>query len=179
VKIYTKTGDTGDTSLFDGTRVSKTDVRVTAYGEVDELQACLGVARAAGLPPDLDEMCVTMQRDLFAVGARLADPSHRIAARVEKAVVTDEHIGRLEGWIDRLDEELPPLRHFILSGGTPAGAALHLARAVCRRAERAVLHIGIQAVEPVVIVYLNRVSDLLFTMARAANHRAGVSETQW
>ncbi len=179
MKIYTKTGDAGETSLFDGTRVSKTDLRVTAYGEVDELQACLGVARAAGLPPDLDEMCVTMQRELFAVGARLADPSHRIAARVEKAVVTEQHVTQLEAWIDRLDLELPPLRHFILSGGTPAGAALHLARAVCRRAERAVLHIGAGAMEPIVLVYINRVSDLLFTMARAANHRAGVSETEW
>ena len=179
MKIYTKTGDAGETSLFDGTRVSKADVRVTAYGEVDELQASLGVARAAGLPPDLDEMCVTMQRDLFAVGARLADPSRKIASRVEKAVVTDEHVARLEGWIDRLDLELPPLRHFVLSGGSPAGAALHLARAVCRRAERAVLQIGAGAVEPVVLVYINRVSDLLFTMARAANHRAGVSETEW
>jgi cob(I)alamin adenosyltransferase len=179
VKIYTKTGDAGETSLFDGTRVSKTDLRVTAYGEVDELQACLGVARAAGLPPDLDEMCVTMQRELFAVGARLADPSHRIAARVAKAVVAEPHVTQLEAWIDRLDLELPPLRHFILSGGTPAGAALHLARAVCRRAERAVLHIGAGAVEPIVLVYINRVSDLLFTMARAANQRAGVSETEW
>ena len=179
MKIYTKTGDAGETSLFDGTRVSKTHLRVTAYGEVDELQACLGVARAAGLPADLDEMCVALQRDLFAVGARLADPSHKIAARVEKAAVTGDHVTRLEGWIDRLDEELPPLRHFVLSGGTPAGAALHLARAVCRRAERAVLHLGADAVEPVVLVYVNRVSDLLFTMARAANHRSGVSETQW
>jgi cob(I)alamin adenosyltransferase len=121
VKIYTKTGDAGETSLFDGTRVPKTDPRVVAYGEVDELQATIGVARAAGLEPDLDEMCVTLQRDLFAVGARLADPSHRIAARVEKAVVTDTHVAALEAWIDRLDAEVPPLRHFILSGGgTPA-----------------------------------------------------------
>jgi cob(I)alamin adenosyltransferase len=179
VKIYTKTGDAGETSLFDGTRVSKTDLRVSAYGEVDELQACLGAVRATGLLPDLDEMCVTMQRDLFAVGARLADPSHRIAARVDKAVITEAQVAQLEAWIDRLDTELPPLRHFILSGGTPSGAALHLARAVCRRAERAVLHLGTEAVEPVVLVYINRVSDLLFTMARAANHRAGVSETQW
>jgi cob(I)alamin adenosyltransferase len=179
VKIYTKTGDGGETSLFDGTRVSKTDPRVGAYGEVDELQACLGAVRATGLPADLDEMCVTMQRDLFAVGARLADPSHRIAARVQKAVVTDENVARLESWIDTLDAELPPLRHFVLSGGTPSGAALHLARAVCRRAERAVLHLGAESVEPVVLIYINRVSDLLFTMARAANHRAGVSETEW
>jgi cob(I)alamin adenosyltransferase len=179
VKIYTKTGDAGETSLFDGTRVPKTHPRVVAYGEVDELQATIGVARAAGLEPDLDEMCVTLQRDLFAVGARLADPTHRIAARVEKAVITDAHVTALEGWIDRLDAEVPALRHFILSGGGHAGAALHLARAVCRRAERAVLALGADAVEPVVVVYLNRVSDLLFMMGRAANRRAGVHETQW
>jgi cob(I)alamin adenosyltransferase len=112
------------------------------------------------------------------VGARLADPSQRIATRVEKAVLTDAHVTRLEGWIDALDAELPPLRHFILSGGTASGAELHLARAVCRRAERAVLAIG-PAVEPVLATYLNRVSDLLFTMARAANHRRGVTEAEW
>ncbi len=179
MKIYTKTGDTGETSLFDGTRVSKTDPRVDAYGEVDELQAAVGVARAAGLDPDLDDMCVTIQRDLFAVGARLADPAHKIAGRVEKAVLTDAQVSRLEGWIDQLDREIPALRHFILSGGGPAGAQLHLARAVARRAERAVLSLGPDAVEPVIIVYLNRASDLLFTMARAVNHRAGLPETQW
>lgn len=179
MKIYTKTGDSGETSLFDGTRVSKTDPRVAAYGDVDELQAAVGVARATGLDADLDEMCVTMQRDLFAVGARLADPSHKIAARVAKAVIGDDHVARLEGWIDALDAELPPLRHFILSGGTVSGAELHLARAICRRAERAVLAIGEGAAEPVLVVYLNRVSDLLFTMARAANHRRGVSESTW
>jgi cob(I)alamin adenosyltransferase len=179
VKIYTKTGDTGETSLFDGTRVSKTHPRVAAYGEVDELQASIGMARAAGLPDDLDTMCVTMQRDLFAVGAQLADPRHRIADRVEKAHVHEAHIAELERWIDVLDTELPPLRHFILSGGGPAGAALHLARAICRRAERAVLLLGPDAVDPVIQVYLNRVSDLLFTMARAANYRRGMTETEW
>lgn len=179
MKIYTKTGDAGDTSLFDGTRVSKTDPRVVAYGDVDELQAVLGVVRAAGLPKDLDEMCVALQRDLFALGARLADPSHKIAKRVEKIVIDDAGITRLEGWIDQLDTEIPLLRHFILSDGGPAGAALHLARTVCRRAERSVLSLGKDEVEPVVIVYLNRLSDLLFTMARAANHRAGSPETPW
>lgn len=179
MKIYTKTGDAGETSLFDGTRVRKTDARVAAYGDVDELQACIGAARAAGLDPDLTEMCVTMQRDLFAVGARLADPSRKIAARVEKAVVTDEQVTVLEQWIDRLDHELPALRHFILSGGTAPAASLQVARAVCRRAERAALAIGADQVEPVVLTYLNRVSDLLFMMARAANYRAGLAETEW
>lgn len=179
MSIYTKTGDTGDTSLFGGIRVPKTDPRVVAYGDVDEVQACLGMVRAAGLPQDLDEMCVSLQRDLFALGARLADPSHRIAKRVEKIVIDDTSIARLERWIDKLDEEIPELRHFILSDGCPAGAALHYARTVCRRAERSVLLLGTDAVEPVMIVYLNRLSDLLFTIARAANHRAGVPETQW
>lgn len=179
MSIYTKTGDSGDTSLFDGTRVSKTHPRVIAYGDVDEVQACLGVVRAAGLPQDLDDMCLSLQRDLFALGARLADPSHRIAKRVEKIVINDETIARLEGWIDKLDEEIPKLSYFILSDGSPAGAALHYARTVARRAERSVLLLGADAVEPIVIIYLNRLSDLLFTIGRAANHRAGVPETRW
>lgn len=179
VKIYTKTGDSGDTSLFDGTRVRKTDLRVAAYGDVDELQACLGVARAAKLPHDLEDMCLTLQRDLFALGARLADPAHKIAKRVEKIVIDEQSVARLEGWIDKLDGDLPPLRHFILSDGCPSGALLHFARTVCRRAERSVLLLSADAVEPIVIVYLNRLSDLLFTMARTANHRATCAETPW
>jgi cob(I)alamin adenosyltransferase len=179
VKIYTKTGDAGETSLFDGTRVPKTDPRVVAYGEVDELQACVGLAVAAGMDNELREMAESIQRDLFALGARLADPAHRIAARVTKVVIDDASVARLEGWIDRLEGDLPPLRHFILSGGAPSGAALHLARTVCRRAERATLALGAAVQERVVLVYLNRLSDLLFMMARAANHRAGVPETEW
>lgn len=179
MKIYTKTGDAGETSLFDGTRVPKTDARVAAYGEVDELQASVGVAVAAGLDPQLGEMAVALQRDLFALGARLADPAYRIASRVTKVVIDDGSVERLEGWIDLLEAGLPPLRHFILAGGAPAGAALHLARTVCRRAERATLSLGVESVEPVVRVYLNRLSDLLFVMARAANQRAGVPETEW
>jgi cob(I)alamin adenosyltransferase len=179
VKIYTKTGDLGETSLFDGTRVPKTDPRVAAYGDVDELQAAIGVAGACGLERELSEMLVTIQRDLFALGAHLADPAHRIAPRVSKVIVDDVSVARLEQWIDRLEDTLPPLRHFILPGGSTSGAALHLARTVCRRAERAVLSLGAGAVEPVVLVYLNRLSDLLFVLARAANHGAGVSETEW
>lgn len=179
MKIYTKTGDAGETSLFDGTRVPKTHPRVVAYGEVDELQAVLGVSAAAELQPALADMIVAIQRDLFALGARLADPAHRIATRVAKVVISNESVERLEGWIDRLESELPPLRHFILSGGSTGGASLHLARTVCRRAERAVLALGADAVEPIVLAYLNRLSDLLFVMARAANHHAGVAETEW
>lgn len=179
MKIYTKTGDAGETSLFDGTRVLKSDPRVAAYGDVDELQACVGFAAAAGLDDELRDIAVAIQRDLFALGARLADPAHKIAARVSKVVINDESITRLERWIDRLEESLPPLRHFILAGGGTGGAALHVARTVCRRAERATLSLGREAVEPIVLVYLNRLSDLLFVMARAANHRAGVPETEW
>ncbi len=179
MKIYTKTGDRGETSLFDGTRVPKHDPRVAAYGDLDELQAALGVSAASGLDGEIREMATTLQRDLFALGARLADPSHTIAPRVTKIAVDDASVSRLESWIDHLETELPPLRHFILSGGSPAGASLHLARTVCRRAERAVLGLGSGATEPVVLVYLNRLSDLLFVMARAANRRAGIAETEW
>jgi cob(I)alamin adenosyltransferase len=179
VKIYTKTGDRGETNLFDGTRVSKTDPRVAAYGDVDELQATLGVSAAAGLDEELAGILVLLQRDLFALGARLADPSHRIAPRVSKVVISDASIARLEKWIDQFESELPMLRHFILAGGSPAGAALHHARTVCRRAERAVLSLGQEAVEAVVLVYLNRLSDLLFVLARSANHRANAPEIEW
>jgi cob(I)alamin adenosyltransferase len=179
VKIYTKTGDTGETSLFDTSRVSKADARVDAYGEIDELNACLGAARAARLDADLTGVLEQIQRELFAVGARLADPSSKIAPRVEKVSVTDAEVTQLELMIDRLEEQLPPLRHFILPGGSNAGALLHLARTVCRRAERRVVGLGPGAVEPVIIVYLNRLSDLLFVMARVANQRAGTEEVEW
>jgi len=179
VKIYTKTGDTGDTSLFDNSRVSKADARVDAYGEVDELNACLGAARAAGLDADLSAAIVAIQKELFAVGARLADPSLRIADRVTKAAVQESDVERLEQTIDRLETELEPLRRFILPGGSSPGALLHLGRTVCRRAERRVVGLGAKAVDPIVIVYLNRLSDLLFVMARAVNRRAGIPETEW
>ncbi|MGH9257969.1 MAG: cob(I)yrinic acid a,c-diamide adenosyltransferase [Vicinamibacterales bacterium] len=179
MKIYTKTGDTGETSLFDNTRRSKADPRVDAYGEVDELNACLGAARAAGVGQDMAAMLESIQKDLFALGARLADPSSRIAGRVTKATITTSDVERLEQTIDRLDAEVPALRRFILPGGSAAGALLHLARTVCRRAERRVIGLGPDAVEPILIVYLNRLSDLLFVMARAVNHRAGMPEVEW
>jgi len=187
MKIYTKTGDAGETSLFDNSRVSKADPRVDAYGEVDEVNACLGAALAAintgpaeaGHYMDIAAVLQTIQKDLFAVGARLADPSSRIAERVTKTAITAQQIELLESTIDRLEEELPPLRRFILPGGSSAGALLHLARTVCRRAERRVIGLGPDAVEAGVIIYLNRLSDLLFVMARAVNHRAGIPETEW
>ena len=179
MKIYTKTGDAGETSLFGSTRVSKADARVDAYGEVDELNAALGAARAAGLDDELGSALETIQKELFAVGARLADPERRIADRVTKAAVQESDVARLEQTIDRLEGELEPLRRFILPGGALAGALLHVSRTICRRAERRVVSLGPGAVEPIVIVYLNRLSDLLFVMARAANRRAGVAETEW
>ena len=179
MKIYTKTGDSGETSLFDNTRVSKADARVDAYGEVDELNACLGAARAAGVDEETSALIEAIQKDLFALGARLADPSSRIAGRVTKASIGEADVQRLEQAIDRLESTLPPLRRFILPGGSPAGALLHLARTVCRRGERRVIGLGPGAVDPILIVYLNRLSDLLFVMARAVNHRAGAPETEW
>ncbi len=179
MKIYTRTGDDGGTGLFDGTRVSKSDPRVSAYGDVDELNAWLGLVRAEIADVELTAMLERIQRDLFALGARLADPAKKIAARVAKAAVTPEDISRLEGWIDRLEPELTPLRRFILAGGTRAGASLHVARTVCRRAERSMVSLGADAFEPELLVYVNRLSDLLFVMARAANHRAGATEIEW
>ena len=179
MKIYTKTGDSGETSLFDNTRVSKADARVDAYGEVDELNACIGAARAAGAAGDLVEALDAIQEDLFALGSRLADPSSRVAGRVTKAMITPAAVERLEQLIDRLDAEVPALRKFILPGGSPAGAWLHVSRTVCRRAERRVIGLGAGAVDPILIVYLNRLSDLLFVMARAVNHRAGLPEREW
>jgi cob(I)alamin adenosyltransferase len=183
VTIYTRTGDAGDTGLFDGTRVLKSDPRVASYGDVDELNAWLGLVRTeASLDgPDTQVMAMVeqIQRDLFGLGARLADPGKKIAGRVTKAAVTEEDISRLESWIDLLEAELPPLRRFILAGGSRTGAALHVARTICRRAERSIVGLGVDAIEPVLIVYMNRLSDLLFVMARAANRRSGAAETEW
>jgi cob(I)alamin adenosyltransferase len=179
VKIYTKTGDAGETGLFDGTRVLKSDRRVEAYGDVDELNAWLGIVRAAKVDAEIDGMLDRLQRDLFALGARLADPAHKIASRVEKAGIGDDDVERLEKWIDTLEATLPPLRRFILAGGTPAGASLHVARTVCRRAERAIVSLGSDAYDAEVLTYVNRLSDLLFVMARAVNHRAGTPELEW
>jgi cob(I)alamin adenosyltransferase len=178
VKLYTRTGDGGETSLFDGTRVSKADARVDAYGEVDELNAWVGFVRAFGLDADLDEALAGIQRDLFALGAQLADPADRIAPRVEKAVVGDADVDRLERLIDRGEGELPPLRRFILAGGAPPAAALHVGRTVCRRAERRLVALH-PAPDPVLIRYLNRLSDLLFVLARVVNRRAGSAEAEW
>ena len=181
MKIYTKTGDAGSTGLFGGGRVGKDDPRVEAYGDVDELNACIGVARAAEPMPRIDEILVGIQRDLFAIGALLATPDReKMAQQLDKARIDDARIRDLELAIDHADAELEPLRSFILPGGSPKAATLHVARTVCRRAERHVVHLQREVELPsLVVIYLNRLSDLLFTLARLANHRAGTGEVTW
>lgn len=177
MKIYTRTGDGGSTTLFDGTRIAKSDLRVEAYGEVDEANAAIGLARAEGLDADIDAVMDRVQRELFALGSRLADPAERIADRVTKIALGQEDVARLEGWIDKYEEELPPLRRFILPGGTRAAAALHMARTVCRRAERRM--VAMVSVEVEYLAYMNRLSDLLFVLTRVVNKRAGQAEVEW
>ena len=158
MKIYTKTGDAGDTGLFGGGRVPKSHPRVEAYGDVDELNAVLGVVRAAELMPRIDEVLVPIQRDLFAIGALLATPDRdKMQQHLEKARVDEARIAELERAIDAGDAELEPLRSFIVPGGTPKAAALHVARTVCRRAERRVVELGEDTeIPPLVVIYLNR-----------------------
>jgi cob(I)alamin adenosyltransferase len=178
LKIYTRSGDEGNTSLVGGARVSKADPRVHAYGEVDELNAWLGLIRSTRLDDDLDAVLAEIQSDLFALGAQLADPTGRTTSRVAKASLGDADVLRLERHVDRLDAELPALATFILPGGAQAGAMLHLARTVCRRAERHMVDLR-PPLGPVLLKYVNRLSDLLFVMARAANRRQGRDEQAW
>ncbi len=179
MKIYTKRGDQGETSLFGGAAASKASPRVEAYGEIDELNATLGLARAAlSGDGELDAVLSGLQDDLFRLGAELSTPPGT-ENRASRPLGADE-IARLERTIDRLQEELPAQTHFILPGGSPAAAGLHLARTVCRRAERSAVRL--RETEPVrgeALVFLNRLSDLLFVLARAANRRAGVSDVPW
>lgn len=178
MKIYTKTGDGGETGLFGGARVSKADPRVEAYGDVDELNAQLGVARAGGLAEDIDELLSTVQAKLFDVGAELATAPGSKASAMPR--VSGDDVSVLEGAIDRFEEELEPLQNFILPGGSPAAAWLHVGRTVARRAERRVVALAKQTeVRITVVHYLNRLSDLLFVLARVSNHRAGVADVPW
>jgi cob(I)alamin adenosyltransferase len=181
MKIYTKTGDKGDTGLFGGGRVPKNHPRVEAYGDVDELNASIGLARSIELMPRIDEVLVPIQRDLFAIGAILATPDReKMKQHLEKARIDADRIAQLEHAIDDGDRELEPLKAFIVPGGTPKAAALHVARTVCRRAERRVVELQEDTELPeLVVIYLNRLSDLLFTLARVANRRAGAGEVTW
>jgi cob(I)alamin adenosyltransferase len=179
VKIYTKTGDEGITGLLGNRRIPKDDVRIEAYGTVDELNAVLGVARTKPLDAAADYLIGELQDELFAVGAALADPDPN--GRFHNTIQT-RHAERLEGIIDTLESELPTLTSFILPGGSQAAAQIHLARTVCRRAERLTVRLARQPgadVPATLIVYLNRLSDLLFVLARALNHRASIADVPW
>ncbi len=179
MKIYTKTGDKGETGLFGGARVSKASERVSAYGDIDELNSVLGVVRAHDGDPWLDARLGEIQHDLFAVGAELAkNPDKDVELGIP--VVADADVKRLEDAIDTLDRDLAPLKMFVLPGGTKAASFLHVARTTCRRAERALVTLA--AHEPVrgeLVRYVNRLSDLLFIMARHSNHRANLPDVPW
>ena len=175
-RIYTRGGDHGETSLGDGSRVSKLDARIEAYGTVDELNALIGVLLSRGCPPDLADVLSRVQNELFDVGADLSVPAD-VESRLR---VTQEQIDELERDCDRFNEGLPELRSFVLPGGSEAASQLHVARTVCRRAERRALDAAARHdVDPLVLVYLNRLSDLLFILARAANASVGVEEPLW
>lgn len=179
MKIYTKTGDGGETSLFGGGRVPKDDARVEAYGAVDELNAAVGAARSLAGDAQIEADLARVQSELFSVGAELATP-HESKAHGSLPAVDPAWAVTLERRMDAWDGELPPLTSFVLPGGSRLAASLHVARATCRRAERrAVALAHLAAVDPAVVVYLNRLSDFLFEAARVANLRAGVAETPW
>jgi cob(I)alamin adenosyltransferase len=179
MKIYTKTGDRGDTRLFDGTKTRKDNPRVDAYGDVDELNSFIGAAAAWLNDAALVAMLQDIQRDLFSVGANLANPKSAAAGN-DRFRLEPQRIEILEQAIDRFETEMPPLRQFILAGGGPGGALLHVSRTVCRRAERKVVALAASdAVDETVLRYLNRLSDFLFVLARLVNHRQGQQEIPW
>jgi cob(I)alamin adenosyltransferase len=179
-RIYTKTGDAGDTALFGGGRVPKSHPRVEAYGAVDELNAVLGWVCTAAPSDSTAAALRQVQSDLFAIGAHLATPVLERRTAPKLPPLPDDRIVVLESWIDTAEAELPALRSFILPGGSQAGAALHVARTVGRRAERRVVQLALaETVPPVILVYLNRLSDLLFVLARLENQRAGMPEQTW
>jgi cob(I)alamin adenosyltransferase len=181
MKIYTKTGDRGDTGLFGGGRVAKSHPRVEAYGDVDELNAAIGMALAIEKLPRIDDVLTPIQTDLFAIGALLATPDLvKMRQHLEKANIDEARVAQLERAIDACDAELEPLKAFVMPGGTPKAASLHVARTVCRRAERRVVLLAQETEIPeLVVIYLNRLSDLLFTLARLANKLGAGGETTW
>jgi cob(I)alamin adenosyltransferase len=181
MKIYTRTGDDGETALFGGGRVSKHHIRVDAYGTVDELNAVLGWCVAEVRDDQIGRRLESLQHDLFTLGAELATPAAREGRkRPETPALPAARVAEMEAWMDECDAELEELKAFVLPGGTGGAAALHVGRTVCRRAERAVVRLSeTEAVDPLVVRYLNRLSDLLFTFARLENHRGGVADTVW
>jgi cob(I)alamin adenosyltransferase len=180
MKIYTRGGDQGETGLIGGVRVPKDDVRVAAYGEVDELNAVLGVVVAHSADAQRNALLSDIQKDLFAIGAHLADPRATIAGKKPKTALDDQHVRHLEQAIDEREARLEPLKTFLLPGGSVVGSCLHLARAVCRRGERHIVALHHESpVEAVILIYVNRLADLLFVLAREANAQEGRSETPW
>jgi cob(I)alamin adenosyltransferase len=180
MKIYTRTGDDGGTALFGGGRVPKSDIRVEAYGSVDELNSLLGWLITQLPAGDAMAGLRGVQEDLFVIGAQLATPTETRGKRPSVPQLREGRTLELESWIDLLDADLEPLRTFILPGGSAAGAAIHVARTVCRRAERRVVALDrVDPVDPAIVRYLNRLSDLLFTLARHVNHERGVAEHPW
>jgi len=181
MSIYTRGGDAGETGFFGGGRVSKAHPRVAAYGTVDELNSLLGWAISRTTTDTVRDRLRVLQHDLFTVGAELATPTPtRGRTRPSTPGLPRGRIVEMEQWIDEAEEELTPLKEFILPGGSEGAAALHFARTVCRRAEREVVGLGTdEELNPTVLIYLNRLSDLLFTFARLENHRVGVADTSW
>lgn len=179
MKIYTKTGDAGETGLFGGARVSKASARVESYGDIDELNSVLGLALVEPFDAEVCALLSEVQSRLFDLGAELASaPDSKVALGI--ALIGDAEVGALERAIDRADAELPPLKSFVLPGGSRAAALLHVARTVCRRAERRLVALASEAtVRPEALRYLNRLSDALFVFARLANQRAGIADIPW
>lgn len=178
MKIYTRTGDAGQTSLYGGQRVEKDALRIEAYGTVDELNAQMGVVRSLPLPPDVEPLLERIQHELFLLGADLATPPNSGAKDVRR--VGEEEVRRLEADIDRLDASLPQLQAFILPSGSLAGAQLHVARTVCRRAERYIIRlVREESLDKTVVMYVNRLADLLFVVARYVNQSLGAHENPW
>jgi len=179
MKIYTRTGDEGETGLFGGMRVSKGDARVEAYGDVDELNSVLGLVRSEPLEPEVDRLLGEIQDLLFAMGAELGTAPDK-ADRLTLARIDDAAVERLEHAIDRWEADLPPLRSFVVPGGARSAAGLHVARTVCRRAERRIVNLAkTETVPGELLRFINRLADLLFVLARIANLRAGIADVPW
>ncbi|MCG3179224.1 MAG: Cob(I)yrinic acid a,c-diamide adenosyltransferase [Phycisphaerae bacterium] len=180
MKLYTRTGDDGTTGLFGGQRVAKNAPRIEAYGTVDELNSVVGLARSACGDARMGEMLTAIQNELFVVGGDLATPGDTEARGQIVPILTAESTARLEGWIDELCEPLPPMKHFILPGGCELASRLHVARTLCRRAERVILTLGMcEPINENIIPWVNRLGDLLFAAARRANQLAGVEDVPW
>jgi cob(I)alamin adenosyltransferase len=179
-RIYTRKGDDGSTGLFDGSRVPKDHIRCAAYGDVDELSAALGAARAFVEEKEIGDELLLIQKDLLALGAQLADPAYGTRPVKPKTVITDERITGFEQTMDRWQAQLPPMKGFIIRGGSKGAALLHVACTVCRRAERQIVALAREVeLPPLAVRYVNRLSDLLFVLARAENRRAGETQIDW